>query len=94
MPGKSRHSRGKHPHHSKKSKAIRRQVSTPVQSPADKTPGPVAPARVEPAPRTAAPAEAAAAMPRYTYVVQELKRIGIIAGIIIVALIVLSVVLS
>ncbi len=94
MPVKPRHGKGKHPHHSKKSKALRRQVNTPLQQqPTDVTPKPAAPARVEPAPKTVATPEAAAAL-RHPYVIEELKRIGILAGIVIVALIVLSIVLG
>ncbi len=94
MPDKSRHGKGKHPRHSKKSKALIRQVNAPLQQQqTDVTPKPAAPVEVEPAPKTAAPPEAAI-MLRYPYVVGELKRIGILAGIVIVALIVLSIVLG
>jgi hypothetical protein len=93
MPGKSRHGRGKRPHHSKKSKAIRRQVNAPLQQPADVAPKPVAPVKAESVPKPAAPPDAAV-MPRNPYVVEELKRIGILAGIIIVALIMLAIILG
>ncbi len=93
MPGKSRHGKGKHPHHSKKSKAIRRQTTMPSQQQATAVaPEPTAPVKAPPAPKAAA-ASAAVTAPRYPYVVGELKRIGILAGIIIVVLIVLSIVL-
>ena len=92
MPGKSRHGKGKHPHHSKKSKAIKRQAGNLLQQQATAvTPKPAAPAEVSPAPKAAAPAAVTA--PRYPYVTGELKRTGILAGIVIVVLIVLSIVL-
>lgn len=92
MPGKSRHGKGKHPHHSRKSKAIKRQAGISLQQQATAVaPEPAAPARTTPAPEAAA--SAAVTAPRYPYVTGELKRIGILAGIIIVILIVLSVVL-
>lgn len=91
MPGKSRHGKGKHPHRSKKSKAIKRQASTYLQQQATaEAPEHAAPVRTEPAPKAASPA---VTTPRYPYVAGELKRIGILAGIIIVILIVLSIVL-
>jgi len=91
MPGKSRHGKGKHPHHSKKSKAIRRQAGISLQQQATSVaPKPAAPVESPPAPK----AEAAIITPRYPYVAGELKRIGILAGIMIVLLIVLSIVLS
>lgn len=94
MPGKSRHGKGKHPHHSKKSKAIKRQAGNLLQQQATAvTPKPAAPVEAPPAPKAAA-APAAVTTPRYPYVTGELKRTGILAGIVIVVLIVLSIVLS
>ncbi len=93
MPGKSRYGRGKHPHHSKKSKAIKRQASAPLQQPADAAPKPAAPVKAEPASKPTAPLDAAT-MTRHLYIVDELKKIGILAGIIIVILIVLAIVLG
>ena len=91
MPGTSRN-KSKSSHHSKKSKAIQRQKA-----------GVIRPAVVETGraaePVAAAPVEAAHA-PRpvkvleYPYVTSELKRIGILAGILLVILIILSIVLS
>jgi len=93
MPDKSRHGKGKHPHHSKKSKAIRRQASISLQQQAtDVAPEPSAPVKATPAPKAAA-APAAITTPRYPYVSGALKRTGILAGITIVVLIVLSIVL-
>lgn len=93
MP-KSRHGRGKHPHRSKKSKALRRQAGiTPQATGAVASPQPAAPVPAKPAPKAAA-APAAVTTPQYPYVIGELKRIGILAGIVIVILIVLSIILS
>ncbi|MCJ7605036.1 MAG: hypothetical protein MUO19_03260 [Dehalococcoidales bacterium] len=91
MPGTSRN-RGKNSHHSKKSKAIQRQKA-----------GIIIPAAVE----TVRAVETVTAAlveethkPRsvkileYPYVTSELKRIGILAGILLVILIILSIVLS
>lgn len=99
MPGKSRHGKGKNPHHSKKSKAMMRQASTPLQQQAAAVaPKPVESVEAQTAPKADTTPKSvttpeAVATPRYPYVTGELKRIGILAGIIIVVLIVLSIVL-
>jgi hypothetical protein len=103
MPGKSRHGKGKHRHQSKKSKTMRRQVATAVTPEATGTPAaapPKAPptaaapsARVAPPPKAARTTAKAMAID-YSYVTGELKRIGIMAGIAIVILLVLSVFIS
>ena len=95
MPGKARHGKGKHPHQSKKSKAKQRygdmafqqhvsadipKPATTVSTPSPKSTTPTAPAKS----RTA----------QYPYITTELRRIGILAGIILVVLIVLALVLS
>ena len=93
MSGKSRHGKGKHPHHSKKSKAIMRQTSAAKHQPAAVVaPKPVEPVKTPTAPKADVKTEVTAAL-RYPYVTGELKRTGILAGIIIVVLIVLSIVL-
>ncbi len=93
MPGKSRHGKGKHPHHSKKSKAMMRQASTPLNQQATAVaPKPVESVKAPTVPKSNAALEANATL-RYPYVTGELKKIGILAVIIIVALIVLSIVL-
>jgi hypothetical protein len=98
MPGKRKHGKSKRPYYSKKSKAIKRGVAA-SQSPA--TAAPVAPSVaaaptqkpvVAPAKAAAVPARATAA--QYPHFIGELKRIGILALIILVVLIVLSVILS
>jgi hypothetical protein len=93
MPGKSRHARGKHPHHSKKSKIKKRQAMSfpqPVAAEAPKQPAAVE--KSSPAAVTAPPAKVK--IMQYPYITGELRRIGILAGIILVILIVLALVIS
>ena len=97
MP-KSRHSKGKHPRQSKRSKARLRQntVTAPpaVQAAeaARPPPGPASPKPVAAPARAAAPVKTTAA--QYPFFTAELKRTGILAGIILIVLVVLSLVLS
>ncbi len=100
MPGKRKHGKSKRPYYSKKSKTIQRQgvvASQPQTAAAAPLAPPVAAtSAVKPvaaaAKAVAVPARATAA--QYQYFIGELKRIGILAGIILVVLIVLSVILS
>jgi hypothetical protein len=92
MPGKSKHGRGKHPHH-KKSKFKQRLAAPTVPSAAVETPQPARRVVTPPVPRTPT-SPVAPATTQYPYVTGELKRIGILAVIIVVVLIVLSRVLS
>ena len=98
MPGNPQH--GKAGHHSKKSKAKQRAVTMPVQQQAVARPhGPVAadniPAPVEKVRHTEkVRAAAASGTIRHPYVIAELKRSGILAGMILVILVVLTIVLS
>ncbi len=95
MPGKSRHDRRKHSFRGKKKKGRRNPPGVVAQRQAgiqiDK---PVAP------PIVAAPsASAPTPMPlltavRHPYILTELRRIGILAGIILAVLVVLVLVLS
>ena len=93
MPGKAGHSRGK-PHQSRKSKAKQRHASMAASPPVAEAPRPAA---VDSVP---APAPSVPVLPKpsggvpYPHVRAELRRIGILAGIIIVVLIVLALVLS
>jgi len=93
MPGKSRHGRKKHLPQGKKRQG--RQSSPGAVAPqqvgiqADK---PAAPAQVV-APSASMPVAAPMAA-RYPYILAELRRIGILAGIVLVILIVLALVLS
>ena len=97
MPGKSRHGKGKHPHYSKKSKALRRQGTTAMPQAAagmPDIPKQAAPVTAPPVPRTTAVAPAKTTINQYPYITSELRRIAILAGIIIIILIVLSITLS
>ena len=94
MAGHSKHSKGNKPH-SKKSRAKLRAETTvaPQHLPAPVPSEPVVSARI---PQKVKP-RAASAKPvqqRYGYVFAELKRIGILAGIILVILVVLALVLG
>ncbi|HJX13444.1 MAG TPA: hypothetical protein VJ377_07960 [Dehalococcoidales bacterium] len=93
MPGKSKHGRGKQPHQSKKSRAMRRQEVTSPRPVAEAgAPPTVAAAAPLPPPKPAAPAKVKVI--EYPYITAELRRIGILAGIIIVILVILSLVIS
>ena len=93
MPGKSRHGRGKHLSRGKKRKgrrsplaiAAQQQVATqtykPVSQPEVSAPSAGVPT---PAPTTA----------RYPYITTELRRIGILGGIMLAILVGLALVLS
>jgi hypothetical protein len=94
MPGKSRHSKGKHPHHLKKIKSRQHQGTTVSPQPA--VAGTIQPAMAKgitaPASMPATPAKLRAAS--YPYITSELRNIGILTVIILVILIVLARVLS
>ena len=94
MPGKSRHSKGKHPHHSKRSRAKQRHGGMAFQQHVSADiPKPAATASMPSSPSTlTSPAKSRTA--QYPYITTELRRIGILAGIILVILIVLALVLS
>jgi len=95
MPGKSRRGGGKRSFQSKKKKGRRSPASVVSQRQAgiqiDK---PVAPPKVA-VPAVSEPTPMPVPAPvRYPYVLTELRRIGILAGIILVILVVLALVLS
>jgi hypothetical protein len=90
MPGKSRYNnKVKHPHQSKKSKAIQRQGTVQRKSAIDTTMPALAAV-----PQKAGTIKDGAQIIQHPYIVQELRRIGLLAGIILVILIVLAVILS
>ncbi|MFC1942090.1 hypothetical protein ACFLWU_02610 [Chloroflexota bacterium] len=93
MPGKL-YGKGKHPPHSKKSKAMQR-LGTMASQPqvAAETPSQAAAFSTPPPPRAPAPM-ARAKVIQHPYIIAELRRIGILAGITLVILIVLAIVLS
>ena len=95
MPGKSRHGKGKHSVRSKKKRIGRGSLATVSQQlPVSQTPEAVHRAEV-PATSPSAPTPVATVtVTRYPYIVTELRRIGILAGITLVILVVLALVLS
>jgi len=93
MPVKSKHGKGKHPHRSKKSKAIRRQSAENVRHDVgDQTNTPVDIAKPT-IPKSTTVSEKTITM-QYPFIANELRRIGILAGIILVILILLAVSLT
>ena len=98
MPGKSHHGKRKLHPQSKKSKAKQRYVATSAQqqmvAQAPKSP---IPATVPATPASSASVPTPPPAPKavqYPYITAELRRIGILAGIILVILVVLALVLS
>ncbi|MFC2066677.1 hypothetical protein ACFLUO_06460 [Chloroflexota bacterium] len=95
MPGKSRNSRGKNYPNSKKGKAKQRSAAGIVpQQVVAETPKAAAPPGVSAASVRVPLSKAKASVAKYPYITAELKRIGILAGIILVILIVLALILS
>jgi len=93
MSGKSRHSRRKRFSQNKKRKGRQSSPGAVVPQQAGiQTDEPAAPAQVA-APSASAPVPAPTAA-QYPYILAELRRIGILAGIVLVILIVLALVLS
>ena len=95
MPDKLRHGKGKQHPNSKKGKAKQRSL-TPVaqQQVIAHTREPAVPAGIS-APSASVPTQSATTgAVRYPYITAELRRIGILAGIMLVILIVLALVLS
>lgn len=93
MP-KSKHGRGKHPHIKKRGKMRQMPAGTEGTRPAaDNIAMAAAPANVKPAPPAPFPKKSAAtsaALPiHYEFISGDLKRIGVLAGIIFIILIVL-----
>jgi len=93
MPGKSRHGKRKHLPQDKKRKGKRSSPGVVASQQAEiQIDKPAAPAQVmAPSVSTPVPVPTAA---RYPYIITELRRIGILAGIMLVILIVLALVLS
>ena len=90
MASKSRRGRGKYSPPSKKRKRRQIYTATATQQVVAQTYGPVAPSKVAP-PSVKEPTPAVA---RYPHIGTELRRIGILAGIILVTLAVLALILS
>ncbi len=91
MPSKSRRKRGKQSFHGKKRKGkLTPVLKTAEPATASQTGAPAAPPTVT-APPVSKPVPAPTpAVARYPYVTSELKRIGIIAAIMIAVLVILS----
>jgi hypothetical protein len=79
------------PKRSKPKKIKVRPVSRPVSEPEEAAPVIAAPAPVKEKP-VAKSARALAVSSRYHYVITEIRRIGILAGVIVVILVVLALV--
>lgn len=93
MPSKSRHTKAKHSHASKKSRAMQRLHTPGVESPSADVPQPVVTSVTNRTQgNTVTPTRPKVA--QYPYITSELRRIFIFAGIILVILIILSQVLS
>ncbi len=90
MPGKSRRGRGKYSARSKKGRGTLARVAQ--QRAAAETYEPPAPAAPAPPPSVPTPV-ATPTGARYSYVASELRRIGIVAGIMLAILVVLALVL-
>ena len=92
MPSKSRRIRGKHPHQSKKSKAIRRQEALASRPSTPEKPAQVIETVTLPTPE---PAEIPSKQRTvsYPFIYKELRRIGILAAIMFIILIILAVVI-
>jgi hypothetical protein len=92
MSGKSRHRRGKHAIHGKRKKGkLRPQVIAAQPQAVTQADESVSPPEVPvPSVKTATPAAPLAV--KYPYILTELRRIGILAGIMLAILIVLALV--
>ncbi len=95
MPGKSQRSRRKHSFQGKKKKGRRSPSGIVVQrQAATQTYKPDIPSKVV-APTARAPTPMPVLTPvRYPYILTELRRVGILAGIMLAILVVLALVLS
>ncbi|MFC1981048.1 hypothetical protein ACFLVN_02240 [Chloroflexota bacterium] len=95
MPGKSRHSRGKSHPQSKKGKAKQRSAGGVIpQQAAAQVSKPAASLSVSATSVSAPTPTAIPGAARYPYITAELRRIGILAGIVLIILIVLALILS
>jgi hypothetical protein len=92
MPGKSKHGKGKRYQQNKKTQYIQRQdnIASAVSTDTPKTAAPIRTVQTQKSPT----AGAAAKTRQYAYIPGDLRRIGILTGIIVVILIVLYFILS
>jgi hypothetical protein len=92
MPAKSRHTKSKHIHDSKKSKARQRQEAAGVPAVTPATPAHVAePVSITPPPHPVATTPHRQPATDYPYVTGELRRIGVLAALICAILVILAV---
>ena len=92
MPGKSQRGRGKHSTRSKKRHSTLARVAQPrAAAETYESAAPAVPLPSKPTPMAAPVAAPAGA--RYHYIITELRRIGILAGVMLVILVVLALVL-
>ncbi|MFC1982364.1 hypothetical protein ACFLV5_01030 [Chloroflexota bacterium] len=95
MPDKPRHDRRKHHPQSRKSKAKQRSAEAIAHPPVAAQPHKPAVHTGMPAPSAGVPTTPTASpVARYPYITTELRRIGILAGIMLGILIVLALLLS
>lgn len=95
MPGKSRRDRGKHSGRSKRRRSARVSSAAAAQQPPVSQTYESKPQPEVPAPLASVPAPVAKVTAvRYPYIAAELRRIGILAGIMLIVLVVLALVLS
>ena len=95
MPGKSRHGKGKQPVRSKRRRSGRSSLDMVAQQlPTSQTYRSVPQPEVLPASPSVTSPEVTVTTARYPYIITELRRIGILAGITLVILVVLALVLS
>ena len=88
MSGKSRHGKGKHRTSGRKRKTGQGLAAIAVPQP------PVSQPKVPPSSRSVPAPVASVTGVRYPYIVTELRRIGILGGIMLTILVVLALVLS
>jgi hypothetical protein len=94
MPAKSKHGKGKHHHQSRRSKAIQRQNSSAIkQNAVDETQVPTDGLDIPPVTKVRTEPVKVKTM-QYPFIVNELRKVGILAGIILVVLIILAIILS
>ena len=94
MPHKSRHGKRKLPRSKRKKGGQAASAISVQQRVVAQTPKPVSPPEVSP-PSASVPATMATpAMARYPYIASELRRIGILAGVILIILVILALVFS
>lgn len=93
MSGKSRRSRGKRSSQSGKKKGRLASSTITAQQPATtKAYEPIAPSKVAAPAASEPPSMPAPAVVRYPFIATELRRIGILAGIVLVILVVVALV--